>query len=79
VPPALGPEPQPPTPPAPPAPPEFTWGALLFLAVSILLGIGYLLWVTAIEGWRVWVIVGLIALIAGCAALAHWAMGRTRR
>jgi hypothetical protein len=79
MPPALGPEPQPPTPPAPPAPPEFTWGALLFLAVSILLGVGYLFWVTAIEGWRVWVIVGLIALIAGCAALAHWAMGRTRR
>jgi hypothetical protein len=72
----LGPEP---APPASPGPPEFTWGALLFLAVSILLGIGYLLWVTAIEGWRVWVIVGLIALIVGCAALAHWAMGRTRR
>jgi hypothetical protein len=69
----------PPTPGPEPEPPEFTWGALLFLAVSILLGIGYLFWVTAIEGWRVWVIVGLIALIAGCAALAHWAMGRTRR
>ncbi len=63
----------------PPAPPAFTWGALLFLAVSILLGLGYLYWMTAIEGWRVWVIVGLIALIAGCAALAHWAMERTRR
>ncbi|HEV7514721.1 MAG TPA: hypothetical protein VGR07_00325 [Thermoanaerobaculia bacterium] len=73
MPPALDPEPK------PPAPPEFTWGALLFLAFSILLGVGYLLWVTAIEGWRVWVIVGLVALIAGCAALAHWAMGRTRR
>jgi len=70
VPPALDPEPK---------PPEFTWGALLFLAFSILLGVGYLFWVTAIEGWRVWVIVGLIALIAGGAALAHWLMGRTRR
>jgi hypothetical protein len=66
-------------PPEPPAPPAFTWGALLFLAVSILLGLGYLYWMTAIEGWRVWVIVGLIALTAGCAALAHWAMERTRR
>jgi hypothetical protein len=64
--------------PSPPSPPAFTWGALLFLAVSILLGIGYLAWVTAIEGRRVWIVAGLVALIAACAAIAHWAMGRTR-
>ena len=73
MPPTLDPEPD------PPAPPAFTWGALLFLACAIFLGVCYLFWVTAIEGWRVWVIVGLIALIAGSAALAHWAMGRSRR
>ena len=71
--------PDPPDPSPPPEPPAFTWGALLFLAVSVVLALGYLAWVTAIEGWRVWVIVGLIALIAGCASLAHWAMGKTRR
>jgi hypothetical protein len=63
----------------PPEPPAYSWGALLFIAVSIVIGIAYLYWVTAIEGWRVWVIVGLMALTAGCAALAHWMMGRTRR
>jgi len=62
-----------------PEPPPYSWGALLFLLVSVLVGIGYLAWVTAIEGRRVWVVFGLILLIAGCAALAHWAMGRTRR
>jgi hypothetical protein len=71
--------PDPEVPPPAPAPPPFTWGALLFLAFSILLGIAYLFWVTAIEGWRVWVVIGLIALTAACAALAHWAMERTRR
>jgi hypothetical protein len=69
--------PEPPEPSTPP--PEFSWGALLFLAVSIVVGIGYLYWVTAIEGWRVWVVVGLLGLMAGFAALAHWMMGRTRR
>ncbi|HZF12640.1 MAG TPA: hypothetical protein VFE33_27940 [Thermoanaerobaculia bacterium] len=64
----------------PPAePPPFSWGALLFVVISFLVGIGYLLWVTAIEGRRVWIVFGLIVLIAGFAALAHWLMGRTRR
>ncbi len=66
-------------PPTPPEPPPFTWGALLFVVFSLLLAVAYLYWMTAIEGWRVWVVVGLIALTAACAGLAHWAMERTRR
>ena len=75
---APGPE-APPASPPPSSPPPFTWGALLFLVFSLLLAVAYLLWVTAIEGWRVWVVVGLIALTAACAGFAHWAMERTRR
>jgi len=54
-------------------------GALAFLVISFLLGIAYLAWVAAVEGPRIWVVLGLILLIAACAALAHRLMARTRR
>ena len=54
-------------------------GALLFVLVTGLLGAAYLAWVAAIEGWRIWVVLGLILLIALCAGLAHRLMALTRR
>ena len=34
---------------------------------------------TGVEGRRVWVVGGLVVLIAGCAAIAHYLMSLTRR
>lgn len=71
-------EPSPPDPPPGP-PPGLTWGARFWLVVVILIGPAYLLWMTGVEGRRLWIVVGLIFLIAGFASLAHWLMGLTRR
>lgn len=68
-----------PLPPPPPAPPGMSWGARFWLVVVILIGPAYLLWMTGVEGRRLWIVVGLIFLIAGFASLAHWLMGLTRR
>jgi len=75
APPPTGPSPATP----PPAPPEMSWGARFWLVVVILIGPAYLLWMTGVEGRRLWIVVGLIFLIAGFATLAHWLMGLTRR
>ena len=45
------------------------------MVIATLAGAGYLAWIAAVEGWRAWVVVGLVLLVAGCAALAHWLMG----
>ncbi|HEX7181986.1 MAG TPA: hypothetical protein VF756_09100 [Thermoanaerobaculia bacterium] len=60
-------------------PPRLSWGARLGLLFGILSGPAYLVWVTGVEGTRVLVVTGIILLIAGCASLAHWLMGLTRR
>jgi hypothetical protein len=65
-------------PPAPP-PPAMSWGARFWLVVVILIGPAYLLWMTGVEGRRLWIVVGLVFLIAGFATLAHWLMGLTRK
>lgn len=48
------------------------------MVIATLAGAGYLAWIAAVEGWRAWVVFGLVLLVAGCAALAHWLMGRAR-
>jgi hypothetical protein len=62
-----------------PPPSSMSWGARFWLVVVILIGPAYLFWMTGVEGKRMWIIVGLIFLIAGGASLAHWLMGLTRR
>jgi hypothetical protein len=70
----------PPSPPSEqPLPPSLSWGARFWLVVVILIGPAYLFWMTGVEGRRLWIVVGLIFLIAGFASLAHWLMGLTRR
>ena len=64
-------EPAAPPPASPPPPPTMSWGARFWLVVVILIGPAYLLWMTGVEGRRLWIIVGLIFLIAGFASLAH--------
>jgi hypothetical protein len=71
--------PAPPASPSPEPPPALSWGARFWLIVVILIGPAYLFWMTGVEGRRLWIVVGLVFLIAGFATLAHWLMGMTRR
>lgn len=59
--------------------PPLSWGARLGLLFGLLSGPAYIAWIAGVEGRRIWVVLGLILLISGSAALAHWLMGRTRR
>ena len=59
--------------------PRMSWGSRLTLVLGILAGPVYLAWVAGIEGRRIWVVLGLVLLVAGCAALAHRLMAMTRK
>lgn len=63
----------------PPPAPSLSWGTRLTLVVGLLAGPVYLAWVAGIEGRRIWVVLGLVLLVAGCAGLAHRLMAMTRR
>jgi hypothetical protein len=62
-------------------PPErpLSWGERLWILLVFLTGPAYLLWMTGVEGRRIWVVGGIVLLIAACAALAHRLMAMTRR
>ncbi|HEV8579741.1 MAG TPA: hypothetical protein VGX68_11760 [Thermoanaerobaculia bacterium] len=68
-----------PQPPAPVPPPRMSWGARFWFLVTVLIGPAYVLWMTGVEGRRIWVVVGIILLIAVCAGLAHRLMAMARR
>jgi hypothetical protein len=70
---------EPTLPPAPEPPPRWSWGARFWFLVTLLVGPAYVLWMTGVEGRRVWVVVGIILLIALCAGIAHRLMAMTRR
>lgn len=66
--------------PRPPEPPRgMSWGARFWFLMTILIGPAYVLWMTGVEGRRIWIVVGVILLIALCAGLAHRLMAMTRR
>jgi hypothetical protein len=56
-----------------------SWGARFWFLVTILVGPAYVLWMTGVEGRRLWVVTGIILLIALGAAIAHRLMAMTRR
>jgi hypothetical protein len=62
-----------------PPEPKLSWVSRLSLILGILAGPLYVAWIAGIEGRRIWVIVGLVVLVAGCAALAHRLMAMTRK
>jgi len=66
-----------------PPPPDrvrsLSWGARFWFVVTILIGPAYLLWMTGVEGRRLWVVVGILLLIALGAGLAHRLMAMSRR
>ncbi|HWN41676.1 MAG TPA: hypothetical protein VNW71_05610 [Thermoanaerobaculia bacterium] len=68
-----------PEPSEPDSRPRLSWGSRLTLILGILAGPLYVAWIAGIEGRRIWVIVGLVVLVAGCAALAHRLMAMTRK
>ena len=68
-----------PSPPLPEPPPRWSLGARFWFLVTLLVGPAYVLWMTGVEGRRVWVVVGIILLIALCAGIAHRLMAMTRR
>ncbi len=59
--------------------PRLSWGSRISLILGLLAGPAYIAWVAGVEGRRIFVVLGLILLVAGCAGLAHWLMGMTRR
>lgn len=68
-----------PRPPAPCPPPRMSWGARFWFLVTVLIGPAYVLWMTGVEGRRIWTVVGIILLIALCAGIAHRLMAMARR
>jgi hypothetical protein len=60
-------------------PPRMSWGARFWFLVTVLIGPAYVLWMTGVEGRRIWVVVGIILVIALCAGLAHRLMAMARR
>ncbi|HSS79501.1 MAG TPA: hypothetical protein VLV54_22460 [Thermoanaerobaculia bacterium] len=65
--------------PEPEPPARWSWGARFWFLVTLLIGPAYVLWMTGVEGKRIWVVVGIILLIALCAGIAHRLMAMTRR
>lgn len=59
--------------------PKMSWGSRLSLILGILAGPLYVAWIAGIEGRRIWVIVGLVVLVAAFAGLAHRLMAMTRK
>ncbi|MFP5288641.1 MAG: hypothetical protein ACLGI9_23090 [Thermoanaerobaculia bacterium] len=56
-----------------------SWGSRLTLILGVLAGPLYVAWIAGIEGRRIWVIVGLVVLVAAFAGLAHRLMAMTRK
>jgi hypothetical protein len=56
-----------------------SWGARFWFLVTLLIGPAYVLWIAGVEGRRVWVVVGIIVLVALGAGLAHRLMAMARR
>jgi hypothetical protein len=56
-----------------------SWGARFWFLITILIGPAYVLWMTGVEGRRIWIVVGIILLVALFAGIAHRLMAMTRR
>ncbi len=71
--------PEPPSPPEPEPPVRWSWGVRFWFLVTLLIGPAYVVWMTGVEGKRMWVVIGIMLLIALCAGIAHRLMAMTRR
>jgi len=48
------------------------------MVLSVLVGIAYIGWLAWTEGWRLWVVMGALLLIAGVGGFVHMLMGMAR-
>lgn len=50
----------------------------LSMALAMLIGLAYLVWLAWAEGWRLWVVIGVMVLVGAIGSVAHIAMGLAR-
>jgi uncharacterized membrane protein len=48
------------------------------MSLAMLIGLAYLVWLAWAEGWRLWVVIGVMILVALIGGVAHVAMGLAR-
>lgn len=48
------------------------------MSLAMLIGLAYLVWLAWAEGWRLWVVIGVMVLVALIGGAAHVAMGLAR-
>lgn len=48
------------------------------MSLAMLIGLAYLVWLAWAEGWRLWVVIGVMILVALIGGMAHVAMGLAR-
>ena len=48
------------------------------MSLAMLIGLAYLVWLAWAEGWRLWVVIGGMILVALIGGAAHVAMGLAR-
>ena len=49
------------------------------MVLAILLGLGYIAWLVWAEGWRLWMVIGVMSLVGLVGGAAHFAMGLARQ
>jgi hypothetical protein len=49
------------------------------MSLAMLIGFAYLVWLMWAEGWRLWVVIGGMLLVALIGSVAHVAMGLARQ
>ena len=48
------------------------------MLLSLLVGLAYVAWLAWAEGWRLWVVLGVMVLVALIGGVVHVAMGMAR-
>ncbi len=48
------------------------------MVLAVLIGLGYIIWLLWAEGWRLWVVLGVMTVVAAVGGAVHLAMGMAR-
>jgi hypothetical protein len=49
------------------------------MILAVLIGLAYIVWLAWAEGWRLWVVLGVMSLVGLVGGAVHLAMGMARR
>ena len=49
------------------------------MILAVLIGLAYIVWLVWAEGWRLWVVIGVLSLVALVGGAVHFAMGLARQ